>query len=120
MRKRDVLFQHWLNKKEAKRLRDHSESTGMNASEFVRNLINGYAPVNVPPMEYFTLIKELRAIGNNMQQLAQRANSLEFIDAPYYRKNADRVLEICDYIFSLHLPVKVGENVGYNKNMGDS
>jgi len=118
MRKRDVLFQLWLNTQEAKRLHDHSKSTGMNASEYIRNLINGYVPVCVPPMDYFTLIKELRVIGNNMNQIAQRANSMKFIDALYYRKNADRVLEMCDYIFSLHLPVKVGDIDGYNKNLG--
>lgn len=117
MRKRDILFQHWLNAKEAKRLRDYSKLTGMNASEFIRNLINGYIPLCVPPMDYFTLIKELRAIGNNMHQIAQRANSMKFIDAPYYRKNAGRVLEVCDYIFSLHLPVKESDIDGYNKNL---
>ena len=119
MRKRDVLIQHWLNGAEAKRLRNNAGLCGMNVSEYVRQLINGYAPVCVPPTPYFNLIKELRAIGNNMHQIAYRANSMHLLDTPYYKKNADKVLEVCDYLFSLHLPVKVGEINGYNKNVGN-
>ena len=93
-------------------------ATGMSREAYMRIILNGYAPVCVPPMDYFNLIKELRAIGNNMNQIAQRANSLKFIDVPLYKKNTDRVLETCDYIFSLHLPVKSGDINDYNKNLG--
>jgi hypothetical protein len=119
MRKRDVLIQHWLNVEEAKRLRNNSKLCGLSVSGYVRKLINGYAPVQLPPIEYFNLIKELRAIGHNMHQISYRANSMNLLDAPYYKKNAEKVLELCDYLFSLHLPIKVGDINGYNKNVGN-
>ncbi len=116
--RRTMQFLIRLTKHEMNSLDKKVQSTGMSREGYIRNLLNGYAPICVPPMDYFILIKELRAIGNNMQQIAQRANSMKFIDAPYYRKNVDRVLETCDYIFSLHLPAKVGDIDGYNKNLG--
>lgn len=119
-KKRTMQFLVRLTNHEMKSLDKKVQSVGMSREGYIRNLLNGYAPVCVPPMDYFALIKELRAIGNNMHQIAQRANSMKFIDAPYYKKNANRVLETCDYIFSLHLPVKVGDIDGYNKNLGGS
>ena len=118
--RRTMQFLVRLTKHELNSLDKRVQNVGMSREGYIRNLLNGYAPVCVPPMDYFALIKELRAIGNNMHQIAQRANSMKFIDAPYYRKNVDRVLETCDYIFSLHLPVKVGDSDGYNKNLGGS
>lgn len=107
--KRDCEIKLRLTKAELQSLDENATATGMSREGYIRNLLNGYAPVNVPPMEYFTLIKELRAIGNIMHQVAQRAYLFKFVDVPYYEKNALRVLETCDYIFSLHLPRKVGD-----------
>lgn len=118
--KRTKQFLVRLSKNEMKSLDKKVQSVGMTREGYVRNLIKGYTPVSVPPMDYFNLIKELRTIGNNMQQLAQRANSLKFIDVPAYKKNADKVLEICDYIFSLHLPVKVGDKIVNNEILSDA
>lgn len=119
MRNRNVLIQNWLNEAEAKRLKINAKLCGMSVSEYIRHLINGYAPVCVPPIEYFNLIKELRAIGNNMHQIAYRANSMHLLDVPFYKRNADKVLGVCDYLFSLQISVKVGDILGYNKNMGN-
>lgn len=118
--KRTFQFLIRLSKDEIQTLDKKVKKVDMSREGYIRNLIKGYAPVCVPEMDYFALIKELRAIGNNMHQIAQRANSMKFIDAPYYKKNADRILETCEYIYSLHLPIKVGDINGYNKNLGSS
>jgi hypothetical protein len=96
-----------LTQAELQNLDKKATATGMSREGYMRTVLNGYAPVSVPPMEFFTIINELRAIGNSMDQIAQRAHTLRFIDVSLYDKNTTRVLETCDYIFSLHLPVKV-------------
>jgi hypothetical protein len=55
-----------------------------------------------------------------MDQIAQRAHTLRFIDVQQYEENTMKVLETCDYIFSLHLPVKVGDMYNYIKKQGGS
>lgn len=39
---------------------------------------------------YFCLEQEMRAIGNNLNQIARKAHSLNFIDEPLYRKEAEK------------------------------
>jgi len=95
-----------LTRTELQNLDKKATATGMSREGYMRTVLNGYAPVCVPPMDFFNLIKELRLIGNSMSQIAQRANLLKLIDAPLYKKNTDKVLETCEYIYSLHLPVK--------------
>jgi hypothetical protein len=118
--KRNLQFVLRLSEDELQSLNIKVKKVGMSREGYVRQLINGYAPVCVPPIEYFSLIRELRAIGNNMCQIAYRANSMQLLDAPYYKKNADRILKVCDYLYGLNLPIKVGDMYGYNKNVGSS
>jgi hypothetical protein len=118
--KRTSKFLIRLTEVELKSLDKKVKSTGMSREGYIRTLLNGYAPISVPPMDFFTMINELRAIGNNMNQIAHRAHTLSFIDVAYYEENVTRVLKMCDYIFSLHLPRKAGDLFGHDQNMGGS
>jgi hypothetical protein len=109
-----------LTKTELQNLDKKSAATGMSREGYMRTVLGGYAPVCVPPMDFFNLVNELRAIGNSMDQIAQRAHTLRFIDVQQYEENTMKVLETCDYIFSLHLPVKVGDMYNYIKKQGGS
>jgi hypothetical protein len=104
-----------LTKTELQNLDKKATVTGMSREGYTRTILSGYAPVCVPPMDFFNLINELRAIGNTMDQITQRAHTLRFIDVQQYEKNTMRVLETCDYIYSLHLPIKVGDINGFIK-----
>jgi len=66
--------------------------------------VNPKPPVEIPPLLYFDLIREIRAVGNNLNQIAYKANSLGFIDAPSYRKNADAVITLADKLTAVCLP----------------
>lgn len=46
-----------------------------------------------PPVEYYTLIRELRAIGNNLNQLTVLAYARGFLDAPVLRQQIDCLRE---------------------------
>jgi hypothetical protein len=47
----------------------------------------GYAPKPLPPLDYHKMIKELRAIGTRMNQIAARANATGFIKADDYDRD---------------------------------
>nr|WP_156515151.1 hypothetical protein [Christensenella minuta] len=51
----------------------------------------GYVPREPPSADFYTMTKELRAIGNRMNQIAARANATGFFLAEEYAENANRL-----------------------------
>ena len=50
----------------------------------------GYEPREKPDERFYDVMRELSAIGNNINQLAAKANTLGFVDAPQLKKEAER------------------------------
>ncbi|MCL2860107.1 MAG: MobC family plasmid mobilization relaxosome protein [Oscillospiraceae bacterium] len=91
MRKRNIKKQVWLNKSEAELLRKKSRKVGINESTFIRDLILGYEPKEKPDDKFYEYIKELRAIGNNLNQIATKANSIGFINVDKYNEETKKL-----------------------------
>ena len=60
------------------------EKSALSKSQYIRQLINGYEVKELPPLDYYNLIRELNAIGNNLNQIARIANSIGEIDERMY------------------------------------
>ena len=59
----------------------------MTKSAYVRQLIVGYEPKESPPADYFAMTRELKEIGNNMNQIAFAANATGLVDeGAYYQE----------------------------------
>ena len=56
----------------------------------IRLLIKGYEPKEKPDDRFYDVMRELSAIGNNINQLAAKANTLGFIDAPMLKNEAEK------------------------------
>ena len=52
----------------------------------MRQLIDGLMPQDAPPPDYYTMMNELYKIGNNLNLIARKAQSLNMIDVPLYKK----------------------------------
>lgn len=50
----------------------------------------GYEPREKPDERFYDVMRELSAIGNNINQLAAKANTLGFVDVPQLKKEAER------------------------------
>ena len=114
-RKRQHRITIRLDEKEYNNLCVWSTAAKMTMNEYIRQLINGFQPVEFPPAEYKQVIDELQHIGINMNQLATKAHSLGFIDEPEYRRNANRVWRIVAEL-SAQL-ARGGIKIGGNNNM---
>lgn len=88
MRKRDIRTQVWLNGAERQRLRDNAKRTGLSQESYLRSLINGYLPKELPPFDFYNMIRELRAIGGNINQLAVKANTTGYLDGASFEREA--------------------------------
>ena len=84
MRKRNVHIQFWLDEKEAENFNRNVKRSGLSREAYLRQLINGLVPRAAPPPDYYGMMRELYHIGNNMNQIAQKAHALNFIDAQRY------------------------------------
>jgi hypothetical protein len=87
MRKRNVRIQFWLDKKETESFDKKVKRSGLSRESYLRHIIGGLVPTDAPPPDYYTMMRELHAIGTNLNQVAQKANVLNVIDVKRYDEN---------------------------------
>ena len=90
-RTHQILFR--LNEKEYQAFIKKVEKTGLSREAYLRYLIQNITPKELPSMDFFNVIKQLDQINNNMNQIAVKAHSLKYIDAPMYEKNCEKLDE---------------------------
>ena len=81
-RNRKITFR--LNAKEHQRLKKCVKKTGLSQETYIRTLLDGYVPKELPPPDYHGMMRELNAIGNSINQIAARANATGFFLAEEY------------------------------------
>ena len=79
MRKRPRHVSVWMNETEYQHLKKQAEIAGMGLDPFIRSLIAGVQLRPRPPDQYTALLRELSAIGNNVNQIAYWANATRSI-----------------------------------------
>ncbi len=79
MRKRSRHVSVWMNESEYKHLKSQAQLAGMGIDQFIRNLVAGMQLRPRPPDQYTALLRELAAIGNNINQIAHWANAKKSI-----------------------------------------
>ena len=79
MRKREHFIGLWLDDREYKHLLKQRTISGLNASPLIRHSIMGINIQPKPPDTYAALLRELSAIGNNVNQIAYWANATKGI-----------------------------------------
>ena len=79
MRKRNRHVSVWMNEQEYRHLKKQAELAGLGIDPFIRTLIAGVQMRPRPPDAYAALLRELSAIGNNVNQIAHWANARQDI-----------------------------------------
>ena len=51
---------------------------------YLRHLITGRGPRAAPPPDYYSMMRELYHVGNNLNQIAQKAHTLNVLDVQRY------------------------------------
>ena len=87
MTKRTIKIDLRLTKDEAAYLNSMVERSGLSRESYLRALIKDTPIKECPPIEFFEVLKALRQINNNMNQLAVKANSTGRIDSTEYTNN---------------------------------
>ena len=90
MRKRNVDKHIWFSRDEAQELQKKAKKACLSEGALIRLLIRGYEPREKPDDRFYDTMRQLSAIGNNINQLAVQAHSLGFVDTPKFQKEAER------------------------------
>lgn len=84
MRKRNVSILLRLTRREAESLDKKVKKSGLNREAYLRQLISGVVPRDAPPPDYYAMMRELHKVGNNLNQIALKAHTLNVIDVQRY------------------------------------
>ena len=80
-----------LSDKEYEKLKTSAEKVGVPREVYLRMLISGTTPKEKPTVDFYSMTRELNAIGNSLNQIAKVANSKGFINVKAYEKNAHKL-----------------------------
>ena len=108
MRKRTISILFRLNRKEAELLNKKVKKSGLSREAYLRHLINGHLPKDAPPPDYYAMMQELRQVGNNLNQIARKAHTLDLVDVKRYDETV-RLFEktVLDITNAVILPGKL-------------
>lgn len=79
-----------LTKEEKDDWQRKAEMTCLTESSLIRLLMKGFSPKQKPDDRFYEAMRELSAIGNNINQLAAKAHSLGFVDTPMLYREVER------------------------------
>ena len=94
IRSRDNFIGLWLDDREYEQLYDLCRISGLTTSSVIRKLITGVQLQPRPPDEYAALLRELSAIGNNINQIAHWANARKSVSEPEIKNAVQLVQEV--------------------------
>lgn len=84
MRNKVARFEMKMSFDELEKLKRDSAKAGISKSEYVRRLIMNYIVKERPDDRFYEVMRQLTAIGNNLNQIAHKANYLNEIDKDLY------------------------------------
>ena len=85
-------------------------ASDLSRETYLRKLISGVVPKEAPPPDFWAMMRELHAIGNNLNQIAMKAHVLNAIDAKHYDKGVQLFRDAVQNILSAVLdPIPIDQ-----------
>ena len=94
MRKRTNAFLIRLSDEELDRLNNLVRRTHLSREEVVRRLLDGAEIKEAPPADVPLLLREIKLVGNNINQILALANAKGFLDVPRLKIAVDELREV--------------------------
>ena len=83
-----------LSDEEFEVLSQDTKNSGRSREKYLRALIANRPIQERPSMDLVSVLKHLQQINNNMNQIAMKANSLNFVDTAAYWENIESLEEL--------------------------
>ena len=101
--KRNIIRQFRFNKEENEILKQKARLCCLNDSALVRLLVLGFQPKPKPEKDFYDALRNISSIGNSINQIAAKANSLGFIDVPRLNKELKSLEKLKDDLYNNYL-----------------
>lgn len=108
MRKRMNRVTVCLDDKEYDAFLSLQKKTKLSKSQLIRYMISSCTPIEAPPADYPKLIRELRAVGNNLNQLVRLARGTGYLNSSELNKILNE-LRKTEHEVNLAFTVKQGK-----------
>ena len=79
-----------FTREEMDALTEKTRQSGLSREGYCRRTLNGSVVKETPPADVPLLIREVRRVGCNIEQLLRRANSIDLLDVPQLRRALER------------------------------
>ena len=86
MTEKKVEIKVRLTPKEAARLQTLVKRSGLSREAYLRHLINGVVPQEIPPPDYYAFMERLYQVGNLLEQISRQAQNLGVVDTSQYEE----------------------------------
>ena len=86
MTEKKVEIKVRLAPKEAARLQRLVKRTGLSREAYLRHLIGGVVPQEIPPPDYFSFMERLYRVGNLLEQISRQAQAIGMINTVQYKE----------------------------------
>ena len=106
-RQRFIRIVFRVNEDEYEHFLKDVEKAQITKSEYLRNLINNVEIKEKPDREFYNTTQQLIRIGNNLNQIARKANSMDFINTKEYQENADELKNLIKEIKEKYKKIKI-------------
>ena len=98
MAEKKVEIKVRLTKKEAARLQTLVKHTGLSREAYLRHLIGGVVPQEIPPPDYFPFMERLYQVGNLLVQIFHQVQTLGVVDASQYKEAVGKFHQLVEDI----------------------
>ncbi len=86
MRKRNFRVQVRLSEREYKKFLGKVKRTGLSREAYLRHLIGGVVPQEIPPPDYFSFMERLYQVGNLLERISRQAQALGVVNTVQYKE----------------------------------
>lgn len=86
MAEKKVEIKVRLTPKEAARLQRLVKRTGLSREAYLRHLIGGVVPQEIPPPDYYAFMERLYRVGNLLEQISRQAQTMGMINTVQYKE----------------------------------
>lgn len=104
MRKRNRRVEFRLTEEEYQHFREKTDSTRYSLGEFLRRAVDGVEITEAPPANYYILIREVKRLGANINNMMLMLNVTHSVDLERLRTTLWEVHETTNMLWSVFAP----------------
>ena len=91
---------------EYKSIKKNSEKSGLSMSEYIRRSAVGETIVSAPPADFILLIREVKSVGNNINQVVQRLKAQGEVHSLELEKCSNEISQTVKMLYRTFRPGK--------------